>query len=280
MDLTPGSILHETLDEVRRAGAAWPAPPKVERVVVGLFFTGVKLDTGHAGVCYTPAKSVPEAVCCPSSALALPAPGRFRGRDALELAAEGLVRGKPLQKAVAIAALNALSAACFALGEAPGTDLRAGLDPIDAFGLADSDRVVVVGALVPYLRMLKARGVPFHVLEQDPATLKADELPYYVPAERAAEVVPGADVLVLTGTTLLTDTLEQLLGMAKSGARTMVVGPTASMLPGALFARSVEAVAGIRVTRPDALLDVLAEGGSGHHFFGVSAQKVARFHHP
>jgi uncharacterized protein len=31
---------------------------------------------------------------------------------------------------------------------------------------------------------------------------------------------------------------------------------------------------GIQVTAPDAFLDVLAEGGSGYHFFGKSAEKI------
>jgi hypothetical protein len=31
----------------------------VERAVIGLFFTGVKLSTGHAGACATPIKTIP-----------------------------------------------------------------------------------------------------------------------------------------------------------------------------------------------------------------------------
>ena len=33
----------------------------VERAVVGLFFTGVKLDTGVTGACATPLRSIPAA---------------------------------------------------------------------------------------------------------------------------------------------------------------------------------------------------------------------------
>jgi hypothetical protein len=33
-----------------------------ERAVIGLFFTGVKLDSGVAGASATPLRSVPEAV--------------------------------------------------------------------------------------------------------------------------------------------------------------------------------------------------------------------------
>jgi uncharacterized protein (DUF4213/DUF364 family) len=264
------------LAAIQQAALNWPEPVRVERAVVGVFFTGVKLSNGHAGVCFTPLKNIPEAVCCPSSARTMPASGRLRGREAMDLAREGL-DGGPLQKALAISTLNALSSACLASETAARRDLRIGVDPINLLRLEPDIRVVVVGALVPYLRALKARGRPFHVLEQDPATLKADELPFFVPAERAAEVVPQADVLILTGTTLLTATLEGLLALAQQDACVIVVGPTASLLLEALFRRGVSVVAGIRVTQPDVLLETLAEGGSGYHFFGQSAVKTALF---
>jgi hypothetical protein len=53
--------------------------------VVGLVIAGVKLDTGISGACATPLRSIPEAVCCPSSAMAMPFPGKLRGRPAREL---------------------------------------------------------------------------------------------------------------------------------------------------------------------------------------------------
>ena len=36
----------------------------VERVVIGLFFTGVKLSAGVVGTCATPRDAVPGDVCC------------------------------------------------------------------------------------------------------------------------------------------------------------------------------------------------------------------------
>ncbi|MGO4834727.1 DUF4213 domain-containing proteins [Rhizobiaceae sp. 2RAB30] len=64
----------------------------VERVAVGLFFTGVKLSTGHAGACATPVKEIPDAVCCPSSVAAMPFPGKLRGRRAVDLLDEATER--------------------------------------------------------------------------------------------------------------------------------------------------------------------------------------------
>jgi uncharacterized protein len=251
----------------------------VERVVVGLFFTGVKLDNGVAGVCATPLKTIPEAVCCPSSARAMPFSGKLRGRPAGELAREAL-RGESIRRAVGIATLNALAECCWRRRPSPGVVLHAGVDAFDAAEIRPGDKVVVVGAFVPFLKELKRRQQPFLVLEQDPATLKAEELPFFRPAEQAASTVPRADVLLITGSTLVNATLEDLLALARPEARVAVIGPTVGMLPDAFLARGANVLGCVRITEPDAFLDLLAEGGSGYHFFGRAAEKIVLLRRP
>jgi hypothetical protein len=77
-----GTILAETIAGIEQILADDLDRIYVERAAVGLFFTGVKLNTGVAGACATPLRSIPEAVCCPSSAMAMPFPGKLRGRAA------------------------------------------------------------------------------------------------------------------------------------------------------------------------------------------------------
>jgi uncharacterized protein (DUF4213/DUF364 family) len=257
-----GTILGSELDEIT-----------VERVVVGLFFTGVKLSNGTTGASATPIKSIPEAVCCPSSAMAMPFPGKLAGRRAADLAREAL-SGHGIRRAVGIAAVNALADCCWQRRPHPDVELQRGVDAFDATDIRHGDNVVVVGAFVPFLKELKRRGHAFLILEQDPATLKADELPFFRPAEQAAEILPNADVVLITGSTLVNNTLEHLLALARPEARVTVVGPTVGMLPDAFLARGADILGCVRITEPDAFLDLLAEGGSGYHFFGRSAQKL------
>ncbi len=213
----------------------------------------------------------PEAVCRPSSARAMPYPGRFTGRSAQEFLRD-LPRAPPLKKAVGIAIQNALSESCWK--RRPDYTRETGRDILDTIPLPEDGYVVVVGALVPIIRRLKARGKPFGILELDLRTLKPGELPDVIPQDNADAAVRRADMLVVTGTTLINNTLEPLLALARPGASVVVVGPTASMLPGAFFRRGVTLLGGDRVTRPDELLDTIAEDGSGYHFFGKSAEKT------
>lgn len=266
-------ILDESIAAIREILGRELDDLTVERTVVGLFFTGVKLSNGVAGACATPIKTIPEAVCCPSSAMSMPFPGKLRGRPAFDLAQEALGENG-IRRAVGIAALNALADTCSRRRPHPDTELQLGIDAFDATEIYPGDRVVVVGAFVPFLRELKRRRQSYLVLEQDPATLKAEELPFFRPAEQAAVVVPQADVLLITGTTLINDTLEELLALASPAARVTMVGPTVTMLPDAFLHRGADVLGTVRITAPEEFLDILAEGGSGYHFLGRSAQKV------
>ena len=270
---TPGSILEETIHQVRDELGSDFEEITIERIVIGIFFTGVRLSNGSSGLACTPIKEIPEAVCCPSSARALPYPGKFVGRKAGYFLRD-LASASPLRKAIGIAIINALSASCMKERNATGYSIEAGRDALDPIEFPEEGYVVVVGALVPVLKKLLARGRPFGILELDKETLKKEELPFFIPPERADDAVGNADMLIITGTTLLNNTLEPLLGLARPGATIIVVGPTASMLPDAFFRRGVTMLGGDLVTRADELLDTLAEGGSGYHFFGKSAEKT------
>ncbi|MFT4160105.1 Rossmann-like domain-containing protein [Shinella sp.] len=267
------AILKRTVEIVRdRLGHALD-DVTIDRVAIGLFFTGVKLSTGHAGACATPVKDIPDAVCCPGSAMAMPFPGKLRGRRAADLLDEAMEQ-VGIRRTLGIATLNALAQMANEDRVDERIEIVEGLDAFAAAQVGVDDTVVVVGAFVPFLRELRRIGARHWVLEKDPSTLKPHEMPYFREAERAPEVVPEADVLIITGTTLANDTLGDLIALAKPSARIVVVGPTVTIIPDAFFERGCHILGGIKVTDADAFLDILSEGGSGYHFFGKSATKI------
>jgi uncharacterized protein (DUF4213/DUF364 family) len=267
-----GAILNETIACVTDILGRELEGIAVERAVIGLFFTGVKLAAGVAGTCATPRDAIPGDICCPVSARAAGFQ-TLAGRPASELM-QGALAENGLTRAVGIATLNALAELCWRRRPNPGVALLAGADAFDASDIREGERVVLVGAFIPFLKELKRRRQPYLVLEQNPAALKPEEMAFYRPADLAPEVVPAADVLLITGATLLNDTLEDLLALADPAARVTVLGPTVGMLPDAFLARGADILGSIRITRPDAFLDLLAEGGSAPHFLGHSAEKI------
>ena len=91
-------ILTETIATIQDILGADFDRITVERAVVGLFFTGVKLDTGVTGACATPLRSIPDARALLS--------GKLRGRLAGELLKENEVP-TGIRRTVGIATMNA-----------------------------------------------------------------------------------------------------------------------------------------------------------------------------
>lgn len=266
-------ILEETVMEVKRNLKNKIQYIKVERAVIGLFFTGVCLNTGHAGICATPIKEIPEAVCCPSSARAMPNAGHLTERS-VEKYLDDALSSIPMKRTMGIAVLSALSSYCWEEGLVDGYNMKVDVDATECLHLRDDTYPVLIGAIVPVLRILKGRKMDFSVIELDPRTLKEDEMPFYVPVEKTADTVPKADILIVTGTTLINGTLEGILKLARPDTQVVVLGPTTSILPHAFFRRGVDVLGGDIITNPGKMLDTLAEGGSGYHLYGKSADKV------
>lgn len=268
-----GYLLKKTYDLIRAALGESVDGITLERATVGLFFTGVKLSNGSGGVCSTPIKMIPEAVCCPSSAHAMPDSGRLRGKGIAHFM-DGRFSGNPLQKTVAIAMLNALSETCRRTNLFGPHEFVVGADPLDDEPIPPDAYTVVIGALLPYLKRLRSQQRRFGILELDPRTLKEEEKSHYIQPEGAAEAIAQADYLLITGTTLINDTLEGILSHRKQGAKVVLVGPTASLFPDVFFANGIHSLGGITVTDADGLLDIIAEAGSGYHFYGEFAEKT------
>ena len=271
-----GIILQETKDRLIERYGEKLDNLTLKRVVIGIFYTGVLLSDGSSGICFTPIKSIPESVCCPSSARAMPRAGKLRGMKVTDIF-QYLTQPAPIKRAIAIATLNALSDGIWQNNPDEGAGKYRIEEGDDMFSIVDIQSIkkaVVVGALIPVIKSFKEKQIPYRIAELDIRTLKEEELPFFVSQEDLPGELASADMVIISGTTLLNDTLESILFACSPGANIMLIGPTATMLPESFFSRKVTVLAGNRVVAPDKILDVLIEGGSGYHFYGDSSRKV------
>jgi uncharacterized protein (DUF4213/DUF364 family) len=172
-----------------------------------------------------------------------------------------------LQRAVGIATLNALSV--------PDLDWRVG-DPMAAL-TADVDVVATVGLFRPAFR--KFDDVTVRVVERD-QSLSVDPPPGVTvelyPPSASATAFADADVCFLTGSTLVYGGIERYLdALSVAGvAPVVLVGATASHLPGPAFDAGVDVVAGARVDEPDAVRERVLAGDCGTDLHDHGVQKV------
>jgi len=147
-------------------------------------------------------------------------------------------------------------------------------DAVVALDIGPYHHVILVGGFAPYLREFIASGRPFTDLERDPEVLKPEELPFYVPAARAAEGIPDAHPLLVTGNALIHDSLKGLPGQACPGKAIVLIGLSMPLWSDPSLECDVGVVRGVRFTDAHSLLECLAGGGSRYHFFGRSAERI------
>ena len=263
-------IIERTADLLRERYGEKMIDIKIERITIGIFFTGVKLSDGSGGVAYTPVADLHGVSCCPSMAAERPAPLPLKGmsvRDVLKQPGRSM-----LADMVKLVVMNALSSKYLT------PDRYQIIYDADAFDLIDlrkAGRVGMVGAFIPFLKQLKMiPDIDLSVIERKQDTLKPDEMKFYVPDERARDVLPACDTVIITGASMANGTIDELLTFTRPAANVIVAGPTASILPDVLFANNVSAVSGVCVTEPDVALDMLAEGVGAYHLFGTCMRKI------
>jgi uncharacterized protein (DUF4213/DUF364 family) len=244
----------------------------VTDVRIGVFYTAAQLSDGSTGVAFTP-RGLSDTVCCPKSASAAPPAGKLAGRDAWELALYAQA-SMPLRRAVGVAVLNALSAAAVKHHGILGGQAVAGLDALAAAEVQPDDRVAMVGGFVPFIKALKGRVRDLWVIDKHPEALKEDELAFWRSPEQAVDVLSQADVVIITGSSLVEGGIDELLQAAANARRVVLTGPTASPWPPTFFERGVDVLGGIDIADGKRMLQVVSEGGSGY-FFEDSAAKVS-----
>lgn len=255
-------VIDETLLQLRRLYGAEFESIVIERIVIGVFFTGVKLSNGFGGVGYTPTSAMHEVGCCASMATQM-SPVRFKGMKAAELT--NWDSNAALTHIVKLVTMNALSRPFLSQER---YKIVYDTDALDLIDMEPADKIGMVGAFIPFLKRLKGiENIDLSVVEQKKETLRPDEMRFYVPAEKVSVVLPACDTVIITGASIANGTIEDLLGLMKPAATVLVAGPTASMLPDALFARNASMVSGVEVTDVDEALDLLAEGAGAYRLF-------------
>ncbi len=189
--------------------------------------------------------------------------GELHHKSAQELA-NWLHSDNPLEASLGLAALNSLL---------PVDESRA--VEINAFDLlaerARGKTIVMVGRF-PQVERLKSTARNVWVLEKRPG---ADDFP----AEAAPDLVPQADILAITGTTLINHTLEGLLALRSPGSLVMLLGPSTPLCP-LLFDYGVDLLSGALVVDEEAALRTIQQGAVFPQVKGVRLLTLSRATYP
>ena len=214
----------------------------VREVRVCAFWTAVVLEDGRCGLASTLRPAEPR---CAGLTPPVRRAGHLLERSALELA-QYAKSERPLEASIGLAAINSLleidESCCVGLN-AEEVILKKGA----------GRRVAIVGHF-PFIPRVREAAEKLWVLEKRPS---GGDLP----ADMAAEVLPQADVVAITGTSLINRTFEGLMKLCRPDALVIVLGPTAP-LSSVLFDYGVDVVSGTKVVDAEAVLRYIGQGAT------------------
>ncbi|KPL20316.1 MAG: hypothetical protein AMJ93_12225 [Anaerolineae bacterium SM23_84] len=171
--------------------------------------------------------------------------GRLLEHHAADLA--GLIRSQSIAEAsVGLATINAL----LNVDEEACVEVNAA-DILVSQGAGK--RVAVVGHF-PFIRRVRRAAKTLWVLELRP---RGDDLS----ASRAAETIPQADVVGITGSTLVNHTFDDIVALCRPDAYVVVMGGS-TPLSSLFFDFGVDAVAGTYVVDVEAVLRAVSQGAT------------------
>jgi uncharacterized protein len=218
------------------------AAAAVTDVRIGLGYTAVRLDTGHAGVAWTPKEMT-------GGCTHLRSAGTLSGRCAAEILDMLADTKSALSRAVGLAAANALLAAA----PVPAVSRE---EVISSLGITADDRVAMVGYFAPVVARLQKIGCRLDVVELNPFHGEGTLTP-----EQGQGALSACTVAVITGTSLINNTFDTVCSQMKKPRAAVLLGPSSPMCGEAFEGTPITHVAGSRVKDADAVLRIVSEGG-------------------
>ncbi|MFH1120738.1 MAG: DUF364 domain-containing protein [Bacteroidota bacterium] len=260
------------LDEIRQhISETYPGRLKnlsISDVSIGLHMTAVQLSDGSTGIAATEAD---EQIHCSKKNRDFTefTPLQILGRAVEELLASR--KTSSLVRSLQIAVLNAVSSR---LIEEKQYKVLENTDPVDLLDLTGHREITIVGAFQSYIRKIAATNNRLQVLELNELALMPEHRHFYIPAKEYTRVLANAEVIIITGLTLVNNTLDQLLRSCRAGSIIILTGPSSSILPDVLFRHGVALLGGTRITKPELLMPLVRQGATGYHLFEYCAEKI------
>lgn len=214
----------------------------VDAFTVGLGYTAVATSDAGLGLAYT---WFEDKACC----------SYMRGWGAAEglpasVLLDRLLSDDAFERSVGVATANALN---HAFAAALPSDRSSAGALVDVLAIGQGSRVAMVGFFPPVARALEELGAELSVIDEGLG----------MGDRRTFEQQLGgrAEVLVMSGTTVLNGTTEDLLGHAGPEIRVALLGPTTPLVPEAFGHLPVRVLAGMVPRDAAAVLRAVRHGG-------------------
>jgi hypothetical protein len=212
----------------------------IEEVRIGLGYVAVRLDDRRMGLAALLLHELP------SGCSVFPYAGKLAGSKTPSLLTNLIEGQNPLEKALGLAAANAV------LSAAVDKDER---DSLSIMKLVPEDHVAMVGLFTPMVPKIEATGARLTVIERNPARLAV------LDKKESSRILRECTVAIITATALLNDTLEEVLDSLGNPRHVAILGPSTPLCPEIFHDTPVNHLGGAVVRDTMKVMQIISEGG-------------------
>ncbi len=233
---------------------------RVIEVRIGLEYVGVMLSTGEGGVAHVLREDSSEHQLFDEA-------GELQGSSTLEMM--NLATSSNLIKAaLGVATINAVSQIAF--NKKPHLYPFTNVDILDL--VKPKDKILMVGYLTPVIPKLMDKTSDITVIERRNIQ---DATVGFAKEEQLEELSSNADIAIITGSTLVNHSVDNILKHCSGKREVVLIGPTASFIPQPLFERGATAVMGVKIYNPQKMLEIVSQAGGTRKLLRICAIKTA-----
>jgi uncharacterized protein (DUF4213/DUF364 family) len=209
-------------------------------------FMAIGLEGGAVGVSYV---LLPDIKMEEYTALWSP---DFVGNDPRQFALE-FGHNDPLKEMIGLAAINAI---CQHVMRETDFAVDSATDSLGLLAVSEGDRVGMVGLFYGLIKTIKEANAELVVIEKNEGLIqKYPDLPITMDASQLGT----CNKILCTSTTIMNNSLDEILAQCSPDAFVSIIGPTAGYFPDPLFARGVDVVGGRIVKKGELFLQQLDE---------------------
>jgi uncharacterized protein (DUF4213/DUF364 family) len=212
----------------------------IDLLSLGLGYTAVTTSDGGIGIAYTYFKDKKSCILLNDFI-------DYEGRPAAELLKQ-IKSNNSIERSIALALVNALNYEnALTLPQDPNNKIM-----FEKMTIQKGTHVAMVGYFGPLVKIFKARNVTLEILDESRGLGRVKD--FY------ARLGNWADVLLLTSTSILNNTTEEILANVHAKVKTIMLGPSTPMVSKAFEHLPVHMLAGTVPIEKDNILKAIRHG--------------------
>lgn len=227
---------------------------KIKDLRIGLGYTAVLLDNGSCGTAYTFRNEL--GPCCS----VLNEAGKLIGANCSDI----ILWAKELnlaKAAIGIATINAI------LQEDINEYEQSNV--FDLIDITKDDKLGIIGDFMPLTKGKGKNAKEMYIFERGPGHEGENVYPDY-----AIDIyLPECNIVVVTSTSIINKTFDNVISKCKNARQIVLVGPTTPLCPEIMKDYGINILAGVKVKDAQKVLETVSQAG-GTKSFGKAVEQI------